>query len=77
MTQNVRDPNRPLFADLDDDDEPQQGQGKRETRADDTITTGSVGTAIPLGGPTSSVGRPADDPAQSGGENTPTDPRGH
>jgi hypothetical protein len=78
MTQNVRDANRPLFADMDDDDEPRPADRvNRDTRGDDTIATGMSGIATPLGGPSSTVGRPEDEPAGSGGESTPTDPRGY
>jgi hypothetical protein len=79
MTHDRSDPERPLFADMDDDEEPAT---KRETDEPftpgglDPLTMAQPGSgAIPLGAPT--TGDEAAKPRAGGGDGTdPTRPRG-
>ena len=74
MTTDRMDPNRPLFADMDDDDEPTSStNGSGQPMAADplTIDSASVG-AIPLGAPAT-----ADDDEGDPVDGDVSDPRGH
>jgi hypothetical protein len=75
MTTERPDPNRPLFADMDDDDETTGGgQGAQPLpgAADPlTIDSASVG-AIPLGAPTT-----LDEDERDPADRDVSDPRGH
>ena len=79
MTQTASSSDRPLFADMDDDDQAEDAKKRYpESRGNvDAARTDPGGsTAIPLGGPAISIGGPDDKAGKPGDESEPTDPRG-
>jgi hypothetical protein len=74
MTTERPDPNRPLFADMDDDDESSQSNdaGNQSPTAGDPLTIDPAGGAIPLGGP-ATLDEDEGDPI----DREVTDPRGY